>query len=561
MNSKIIINNEVAPEQCTPQLNSQEADVNSAPTINDNCTTDNCNNQVTNDKNSKKPTIPDFYNYKNSTFMHTAFAKYANIIRVNGTNHIYRGSTAGIYVYDDDLIKCTIQKLVPKFNFSSINEEFQQLRITTKLSEVTESPCKYVAFNNGVYDLESSKFKPFAECNATDYILVNKFGIDYAIADVVNSSADVELIEQCFDEITGGNAELKEFILQVIADCCIRGNLMPLAFILSGSKANDGRQVMVDMLNGILGNCVAHENLQDLASGKSSLELYTKTCNISNEQEPPKVNNMNTLRGLISGKTVTDKKSGLEFKPYATMIFNVTDILNFDNSLSGLEGYFKVIPFENELTLDRSQLDILLNEVNLQYITLKALQTYCKVSNSVDREFTIPAVVERATKQYLLYSNSAKEFIETNPIFEVVEKRPYYDKFVAWCEDNNRPCISDSQFGKEVLNGKKYIEDRISDGVGGRPCYYTVKNFSANKLRKKYLDYMLRKTNYTEVNGDRYADKKFVKAFADYFIDHTIDEEDSDFKSPIEELKDGSVSFEDVIGTLDNVELENKQPQ
>lgn len=550
-------NNEVPTcESTTPQNPSAETTTVVSDTSN--YTADKSKKQVTKNKNTIIAESRNFYRY--NAFQHNLLAQRAKIQRIHNANHIYTGKNNGIYVLDDDLIKYAIQQLVPQFKLSEINEEFQQLSIATKISEVTESPYNFIAFNNGVYDILSKEFKEFSACTPADFVLLNKLGIDYADPNIVNDSADIALIHQVFYEITGGNEELIQYLLETFGECISRQNLEPMAVIFSGSSENinnDGRKVIIDVSTAILGSCVAHENLQDLVSGNSTMKLYTKTCNISNEQQKPKINNMDTLRDIIEGNEFTDQKSGLTFKPYTTMIFNINDILDFDNSLSGLKGYFKVIPFESKLTLDRPKLDILMNNVNLQYIVFKSLEAYLKILNSDSKKFNVPDIVERATNKYLLDSNSAREFIKIEPIFEVVEKRPYYDKYWSWCEANNKLMVSDAQFGKEILNcGYKCIRISVD---GNRYNYYTVPNFNGNILRNKYLEYMLDKTNYTEVADDKFAVNKFIKAFADYFIDHSIDDEAYNIEPLTVQMDNGNLNIED-IADIPNKILADKEP-
>lgn len=506
------------------------------------------------DNKTKKMSIPSFY--KDGEFLYADLGKFLinnlNVIRLNNVNHI---RINGIYWHDSELIEYAMQKVCSKIKPAERKLVLDYLHIATKMSTNTESSCEYVGFNNGVLNILSGDFKPFP----TDVILTNKLCIDYEDFEVVKSSANVNLIDKYFDEATNGNAELKEYLYYTIADGCVRGIIEPTVFVLSGDSNRDGRNIFVDIFNTALGDCVAHENLESLASGNSSVTLYSKTCNISNEQEPPKIKNMNTLRALVCGNKIIDKKSSLEYKPYATMIFNVTDISNFDGSFMGLNGYFKIIPFNSKVTLDRTELDILLSTVNIQYITLKALQVYADVLNSDSKTINIPKVVEVATTQYLLNSNSAREFILNNPIIEVVKKIDYYTQYAKWCEQNNKSLVTRVQFGKEVLKFG-YKPARYTNSQGNRLNYYIIPNFNIEKCREKYMHYLQDdRPTYTEVAGEHNADGKFIDALTDYFTRHNLDEVPED-KTLLEQLENGTKTME-IIENMPNVVLEDKEPQ
>ena len=525
----------------------QVAETASAVSTTYDYTKDTIDNQI-----SKLTRVSSFYigKYFQHNLLRDFLLKHFTIIRLNGVVHIYN---KGTFSNDSELLEYLIQKTGNRVKPADIKLVLNGLHTATKTSTFNDSPCEYIGFNNCVIDIRS--LKPVTFNRPTDCILTNKLAIDYVDPMTVENSADVELIDEVINIISNWNPELKDLLLQVIADCCVRGNLEPLAFILSGSGDNDGRNVFVNIIKAILGDSTSHEGLESIATGKSSVALYAKTCNISNEQEQPNVKNMKLLSDLISGNKVTDKKSGLEFRPFTTMIFNVPDLLNLDKCFLGISGYFKVIPFENKLTLDRTQLDKLLTTTNLQYITFKALQAYSQRLNSVDKKFTIPDVVENATNQYMLYTNSAKEFLLSEPMFHIVEKEPLYNKYEKWCTLNNRNCVCKELFSKAVYDTFKCESAKISDGMGNRRHYYVEKNFNVENLREQYLDYMLDKANYTEISGEKYANGKFIKAFSDYFLDHKIEDEDSneDMKTPLERINDGSLDLEDVLKDLPNV--------
>lgn len=193
-------------DSAVPQNNSTETEVHSsAPTTNDNYTSNEVQNQATSSNNSSsKPQIPNFFDSKGH-FKHSVFAQFAHIQRFNGANHIYKGSTTGIYVCDDELIQFAIQSYVPKFNFSQAKEEVKQLSITTKMSERTESPSNFVGFANGVYDINTSDFKEFKDCTPADFILTNKLSVDYS----PNIPTSNEPVDTLINKVTGYDQKLR----------------------------------------------------------------------------------------------------------------------------------------------------------------------------------------------------------------------------------------------------------------------------------------------------------------------------------------------------------------
>lgn len=263
------------------------------------------------------------------------------------------------------------------------------------------------------------------------------------------------------------------------------------------------------------------------------------------------MSNINKLVGLIRGNKVLPSKEfgGLTFTPYTTLLFNVRDIRDFDGVFSELGEYFKVIPFKNQLNVDKSFKDTLLSTENLQYFTFKALDAFSKVLQR--GSFTIPAVVEEATNNYLLNNNSAREFIIENPIFYIERKSTYYKDYCDWCDSNNKRPVDCSPFGKEVLKSG-YLTDRYSIGGGRRPCYYKTKDFNVDKLFDEYAGTI--EANSVEIirNNGTYSKGNFIEAFIDFFRRNTL--EDMDEKS-LTEQDDVNDRIEQAVASLENVTL------
>ena len=195
---------EVQSPNSTPQSNQMETETISVSSTNDNYTPNETQNQATSNNSNITTKIPNFFDSKGH-FKHSVFAQFAHIQRINGTNHIYKGSTTGTYVCDDDLIQFAIQSYVPRFNFAQAKEEVKQLSITTKMSERTESSSNFVGCANGAYDINTSDFKEFKDCTATDFILTNKLSVEYS----PNIPTSNETVDTFINEATGYDPKLR----------------------------------------------------------------------------------------------------------------------------------------------------------------------------------------------------------------------------------------------------------------------------------------------------------------------------------------------------------------
>ena len=176
------------------------------------------------------------------------------------------------------------------------------------------------------------------------------------------------------------------------------------------------------------------------------------------------------------------------------MLFSVNEVINFKETGLHITDRFVVIPFNATFTDDNNNRDInieekLCSKLALQIIATKAIQAFDKVLKH--GKFTIPPSVEKATRDYFMECNNVAEFCTLFPIKTFIFKSRYYDEYSKWCSSNNREAVSNSQFGKRVLE-LGYRAERYSFG-NMRNTYYTAPDFNNSEstiIYNKYLEYI-----------------------------------------------------------------------
>ena len=485
--------NEVpAVESLAPQSTSTETEPNSVSSTTKDYTTQNNKSQGDNEVDIDTLVIPledtegtiQFENDYPSKYELRELIDKCNIIRLNGTLHTYKN---GIYVADTDLIRSKIFKVCENITPAQVNKILKgiELEIMNNDVNVKESSSNYVCFNNKVFDMQDSKDYEFS---SADFILTNKIALDYFGMNTFEyKSANVKVIDKYFHKVTCGNSQLENFLYFIIGNCICRSNEFPFAFVLTGNNRNsdDGRREYLYIIDRIVGNCVSHENLRDLTKTNSSLELYGKTCNISEEVEHPNISYMDNIRKLILGKELRINPK-FRFSPFATLLINVREILDFGNVLFGLKDYFKIIPFNAKSPISKSITTRLFTQSNLLYIALKGITVY----NQVLRIGKMPNVdvVENATAGYFRDNNSVLEYCKENPINGIICKAIYYYDYCQYCVDNNLKRVSRANFGKEVR--KFGYECKRPSFKGKRVQCYMEEDFDLDKCRADYIQYL-----------------------------------------------------------------------
>ena len=214
-----------------------------------------------------------------------------------------------------------------------------------------------------------------------------------------------------------GNAELVEFLLFILGISCCRANIPKLLYVFDGASSCESvtpKSAFLGLFTAILGDSISNYSLDELADKNSPLLLYAKSCNISDVDFKPDKLNFTNFRHLISGNTRVIKADNgtLTFAPYSTMILNVNDMADVEDTILKLSKNFKVIPLNDFDIEDDFDVDMLYKNENLLYITLKALDVVKKFVSS--KKFVAPDIVENATLEYLRANNNVAIFNNIN---------------------------------------------------------------------------------------------------------------------------------------------------
>lgn len=242
---------------------------------------------------------------------------------------------------------------------------------------------------------------------------------------------------------------------------------------------------------------VSHEHLENIsgskAGSKSSIkQLKGRVCNIAEDQKPVKYINTSFITRIISGEPISVEEKGTTdtFKPVATMLFSVNEVIDFKETGKFITDRLLVVPFNNTFTDDNNNriIDIgnkLCKDLPLQIIATKSIIAFLKVLKN--GKFTIPKSVEEATKRYFMESSNVVEFCNSFEIKTFISKTEYYKRYDDWCHENFYEPLNNAQFGKQVL-ALGYRSERFSFD-SKRDWYYASPRFKNDTRFSIYQDF------------------------------------------------------------------------
>lgn len=357
--------------------------------------------------------------------------------------------------------------------------------------------------------------------------IIGDLKVDYKDLSVLTTkSKELELVDYYFQSTTRNNKEVETLLYECIGYTLCKTSKLRKAFIFKGCGAN-GKSKLFRILEHILGDkqC-SHEHLENLSGSKLGSKSTVKnlkgcTVNIAEDQEQPRYVNTSLITRIISGEPIEQKGDEEPyFRPFATMLFSVNDVIDFKVTGLHIVDRFCVIEFNSVFTDKDNNRDINIEEKlcqpkALQIIATRAVQAFIKVLEN--GKFTIPPIVEEETRNYFKECNNVAEFCELFPIKEIMIKSKYYDEYRKWCNRNNKEAVSNAIFGKRVL-ALGYRAERYSFG-NNRHTYYASPNFKncdSKDIYDRYLTSCGLNEEYEKTTTELQLAKSDIENFSDY---------------------------------------------
>lgn len=332
----------------------------------------------------------------------------------------------------------------------NILKECRDLFYVEKFEDKLDSKVSLIAFENGIYDLETMEFR---EGRPEDYISFST-GINYHPYDK-DSQFSKEINEFLSKVLT--KTHIREYVLLLFASF-LNGGIKEERFnIWTGVGAN-GKSKLVDLFEQAFGDYCCKLPITLLtqkraASNAATSELArTKGKRFACLQEPSEDEKLNV--GLMKELTGGDKiqaraiyKEPIEFKPQFKMILTCNNLPTVPSDDGGTWRRIRVVEFtsrfcdnpakDNEFLID--------TEISNKFALWKEqfmgllIEYYKKY---IENGITEPDEVLKCTKEYQKNNDLFIEFIENECEKCEEESLSYNDAlyaYKAWCKENNVP--------------------------------------------------------------------------------------------------------------------------
>lgn len=404
------------------------------------------------------------------------FTKEVKCYKYNGNIYHYNGKR---FVTNEDELNRLIAPYVkgrkPKFT-----EDIKKL-IDQNCELINKSEAFKIKVRNGY--LEDGHFYPYEFTGFTPYYI----DIDY---DPV--APPVDRVDEYLTNLSDGNEEYREFILEVLGHCLITDPEFKRAiakfFIFVGDGGN-GKGTLLQIISKILGNenCTSL-SIKDLTDERYLNNIIGKLANLGDDIQDIPINNdqLKILKNLSTCDTITLRqlyKDALSYQSSASLIFTSNHILH---SFEKDEGYKRRVIWCPIFTKPKKVEPDFISKIT----TPEALNYWFKLIVEAYRrlyergQFEKVKILDEYNEDYHRENNNVVIYLESIKKEQLLNKsvKATYDDYIIWAEENCFNVLSIRSFSSSVM--KTFELESKTKSINGKSVRIYAPKKENKKLRK-----------------------------------------------------------------------------
>lgn len=394
--------------------------------------------------------FPEETFYDGKKFLHNNFAVFLKnnekICRINGQLHAY---VDGQYIAGHRIIESLMLKHIPTLKSAQRIEVLKYLELICE--DVQEADARYIAFNNGVYDIMEGVLKPFT----SDLIITNKIPWEY------DESAYNELCDTTLDKLACKDKQIRSLLEEAIGYSFYRRNELSKSFFLTGEGAN-GKSTFLDMLKNLLGQInYSSLDMAELDERFSVAMLSGKLANVGDDISDDFLQGraISTFKKIVSGNQVKAEYKGIDaffFNPYTKLYFSANSLPRTKSKGFGaILRRLVIIPFNAKFSKNDPDYDPyitwkLKDEEVMKYLIQLGIKGLRRILEN--RGFTESRKVEKELTDYEIANNPILLWLQEKEISEI-ENQPtkeVHRNYRAFCIENGFTEMTLMNFSKEI---------------------------------------------------------------------------------------------------------------
>ncbi|MFI3236793.1 MAG: phage/plasmid primase, P4 family [Lachnospiraceae bacterium] len=384
-----------------------------------------------------------------SAFQFDRFATYMkntfHVVKINDQLHIYKG---GVYTVGYKQIEFEMIKQIPNLKKTQRREVLDYMELIVE--ERIQADARYIAFNNGIYDLVTDTLQSFS----ADIVVTNKIPWDY------NPNAYHELMDKTLNKLACTDESIRLLLEECIGYSFYRRNELGKAFILTGDKSN-GKSTFLDCIKVLLGELnISALDLKELGDRFSTSMMFGKLANIGDDigDDFLQGSQVAIFKKIVTGNRIKAERKGqdpFEFNPYTKLLFSTNDIPRMKDKTGAVLRRLVIIPFNATFSKDDPDYDAfikykLVSQEAIEYMIMLGIQGLKRIVTN--EEFSRSAKVQQQVDEYEEENNPIIAFIKDTGE-DMIENEPtneVYKRYQVFCAENSMTPMSNIVFSKQI---------------------------------------------------------------------------------------------------------------
>lgn len=328
---------------------------------------------------------------------------------------------------------------------------------------------------NGTLDLRTLEFRPHAPGD----LLSKMANVDY------DPEARCERWDAFISEIMQGDTEKANYLQRALGYGLTGDTREECFFILYGATSRNGKSVLIESYKNIMGDygrstspeSIAQKDRADSTKANEDIARLSgaRFVNIS---EPDKnlVLSSALIKTLTGNDTIPARflhEHTFEFRPQFKLFINTNHLPRVTDSTVFSSDRIKVLPFTRHFEEDER--DPGLKRFFSRKENASAILNWCieGLRSYQKHGLSVPASVQKATKEYMLDSDDITRFMDDELIVDyksMVKTMDVYERYKVWCDRNGFMQKSSKTFVQDLKQRNVDVLPNKRPPEGGNPC-------------------------------------------------------------------------------------------
>ena len=250
---------------------------------------------------------------------------------------------------------------------------------------------------------------------------------------------------------------------------------------------SNGKSVLIDIVNKIIGNHISSINLERLTDQRDAPLINGTLANLCGENaDNIVIEDSQTFKSIGSHERWSVHRMHtndvIEIDTHPVHIFCVNNMPNFKDKSNAIIRRARVVPFKNKFEQDPSFRDSLLNDSKFLSDFLGEILLYCQNGKSNNWVTPMSEATQEQIKEYDLLRNSSKTFIDEYVHSGLIGFKDFIilgQEYENWCKTNGYTEMGTKNLRNAVM---KHPFIRKNDS-GGHSKIYMFEEYKPGKVK------------------------------------------------------------------------------